>query len=211
MNGLSFLQPQCVGNALKYWRESKKKTRQDITDASKVGGKRGFAIQEVGKFENGVGFSYQRLVEKILPAYGIVDVGDFDLFVDHCKGHSIDDVVFVMDTSRIIHENHESEEILINPEDLKSNRSRISVIKIRTSTKWQQHEGHEFVLVSKGRVRAEFSVEQDGRRTTQELKAGQGVAFPCALFHSFTNIDSVESEITIARPTKSLPKGIGED
>ncbi|MEW6156554.1 MAG: cupin domain-containing protein [Verrucomicrobiota bacterium] len=211
MQDLDFLQPVNVGKGLTVWRNRKGLTRKDIAKNSQTKSRNPFVPEQVGTFERGKGFSYARLVNDILPAYGISDVRDFDLFIDFCRGYDLSDVNVIHERSNLKHAAEGTEEFLVDPDDLPRNRSRISVIRIKPGMKttWQCHEGHEYVMVSKGTLKAEFGIADDGRRDTYELKEGAGVAFPSMLHHSFHNIGEKEAEIIVARPTKSLPKGMG--
>lgn len=208
MNGLSFLEPTNLGKALKRWRDWKKKRPTDVAKKSRELGM-SFPSQEVSKFEKGDGFSIERLVTRIFPAYGICDAADFDLFIDFAQDFTLDDVVVITKFSEL--NIAVGTELWVAPAEVGINRSRISILNINPgrATKWQWHEGHEFVMVSAGRVRAEFALAEQGERKKVELKKGQGVAFPSLFYHSFINLatDSA-AQITIARPTKSLPNGM---
>lgn len=210
---MSFLTTQRIGLALRRWREAHKWSSTEIAKKSKQGGKKGFDTPTVAALEiRGKGCSLQRFLEEILPAYGIEDVTDFDLFLDYCFDHSLASIAVIKAKDIIDVKNlNGTREYLIHPDLLKGNRARISIITIERngSTVWQNHEGHEFLRISKGSIKAEFAEkETGGRKKTFLLEKGDALAFPSALYHCFANIGEDEAELTIARPTKSLPKGM---
>ncbi len=207
---MKFLTGDRLGKALKAWRLANKWKEKDIVEASKKNG-RPVAASTISLLENeGRGVSIDRLFQVIFPAYGIAEISDFDLFLDYCFAHSLKSIVIIRVKDRDIHNLHGTKEHLVAPNKLADNRSRISIIEIDSgkSTVWQNHTGHEFLMVSKGTVHAEFAETSDGEKESFVLKKGDAVAFPSVLYHRFSNPEKRKAELTIARPTKSLPFGM---
>jgi mannose-6-phosphate isomerase-like protein (cupin superfamily) len=208
---LYFLERPRIGAALIAWREAHKLTAADVVAKSKLASKKPVASSTISEIEkHGSGFSYKRLVEDILPAYGIDDIGDFDLFLDYCVNSSLDTIVHIKDKDRGEVPFRGTREYLTNPDALLGNRTRISVIEVEPgqSTLWQRHEGHEYLMISKGTVFAEFAETLEGTKKTFTLKTYDAIAFPSALYHRFENRGSSLAELIVARPTKSLPRGM---
>src|ERR1700685_2736171 len=129
-----------LGKALKAWRATKKLRQTDIAKNSIKNGKKTVPDSNISSIENdGKGFSYEHLIEHVLPAYGIKDICDFDLFLDYCVNHSVKTISVIRNAERDTLNTDDTKEILISPEKLKGNRTRISVIEIRVGkrTKWQ--------------------------------------------------------------------------
>ena len=127
--------------------------------------------------------------------------------------NSVETISVVRANDRSTTTSDETTEILISPEKLNGNRARISIIEIKPGkqTKWQNHEGHEYVMVEEGKVTAEFADTIDiaiDQRKREDLSEGDGVAFNSAIYHSFINKGDSMAKLIIARPTKSLPKGM---
>jgi len=208
---------KAIGQALKIWREAKRLRIKDIAENSKrhpTECKKAVQEPTISQIETqGDGFSYNTLIENILPAYGIKDIGDYDLFLDYCVNHSVETISIVRANERDIHNSsNETQETLVSPDKLRGNRIRISTIEINAGgrTVWQNHPGHEYVMVDKGRVTAEFADTKDtpaDRRVQYELNPGDGVAFSSLIYHSFINKNPGPARLIVARPVKGLPKG----
>jgi hypothetical protein len=206
---------QKLGQALKTWRERKNIRPNDVVQKSQVASKKPVTPSTISLLEkNGTGVAYNALIKNVFPAYGITDICDLDLFLGYCATHSVKTVSVVRARDRDVRNNKEgTKEILISPERLKGNRVRISIIEIMPNgrTVWQNHDGFEYVMVGKGKVVAEFADTSDtpeDKRTKFELNEEDGVAFSSLVHHSFINNEKETAQLIIARPTKSLPKGM---
>ena len=204
-----------IGQALKAWREAQNKRAVEVAANSIKNGKKTVPTPKISTIENeGRGFSYDSLIKDVFPAYGIKDVSDFDIFLDSCADNSIETISVIRakeDRSNIPGDG--TKEILIPPQKLKGNRTRISIIEIDPGkrTIWQNHDGHEYVMIGKGKIRAEFAETKNpspDKKTCWELNEGDGIAFSSAIYHSFINDSAEITQLIIARPTKSLPKGM---
>jgi quercetin dioxygenase-like cupin family protein len=212
---MDFLTGPNVGRALRLWRIAKKLKLKDVAENSEKVSKRPVASSNLSAWETGgKGVSYKNLVENLLPAYGIRDICDYDIFLDYCLGPSEEMVTVIRQSGRSDLKDNATgtHEWLVSPKDLKGNRSRISVIEINPGgrTKWQNHEGHEYVMVARGQVVLEYARSEHDRPRTVTLGKLDGVAFSSSVYHSFSNKGTSTAELIIARPTNSLPKGMQE-
>src|SRR5213075_627461 len=94
--------------------------------------KKSLSASTISQIENhGKGIAFQRLVDDILPAYGIKDIGDFDLFLDYCINRSLDGIAIIRKKEEDVRQGPTgTTEYLISPQKLKGNRARISIIDI---------------------------------------------------------------------------------
>lgn len=201
-----------LGRALKQWREARRLRQIDVVKRSKTVSKKPLKPSNLSNMENkGTGLSYKNLVENIFPAYQINDICDYDLFLDYCLAKSVESIAIVRSNERDSQTaNPGTKELLIPPDMLKGNRARISIIEIDRDreTVWQNHEGHEYLMIWKGQVTAEFSDSEDGEKKKYKMSEGDGVAFNSAIHHRFINSGDRTAVMIVARPTMSLPKGM---
>ena len=91
---------------------------------------------------------------------------------------------------------------------LGEHRTRIDRVEFQAGTnsvtRWNNHDGHEFVLILKGTVECEFAVGKNDARIQHTLSSGDAIAFPSGLYHRFWNASAEqEAMLVAAKPSNS--------
>ncbi len=199
-----------IQNTLKRWREDRGLSKAEVVRQGQKLSRNSFEPAEVTRWEQGkTNFTYKRLVEDICPAYGITDI---DIFLDFSYRPTISDVVCVRAKDRSVHNGLFGQCLLVAPDFLKNNRTRVDFLELppNTITPWDHHQGHEYVyLITGKKVWCEFSEDREKKINFKrfELNPKDGIAFPSAIFHCFGNAGTRPAQLFVARPTRSLPQG----
>ena len=175
---------------------------KDVVANSKKGDRVGFTEQQASKWEHAqTSFTYEQLVDDILPAY---KVADFDVFLDFCHHPTVSEVTHVTQfVPDIIGEG--AHVTFARPTFLAGHRTRIDIVTLdpNASTTWKAHNGHEFVYVLDGEVVCEFAENLAGERHRQQVPKGTAIAFHSGLFHIFRNNGKKKALLVAARPSCS--------
>lgn len=205
---------KALGKGLKRWRESNPKSRRlTVAEVAAMAGVGPGAVRawEAGKFRA----AYNVVAEKIFPAYEIYDV---DLFWDFCepKDEPGDEVVVSVQKREgavgfTINRDFGPEIRMVHPERLKGHRTRVDYMELepKQPSRWNDHAGHEFILVIEGEIECKVG-KSEATSKTYLLSKGEAIAFSSFIGHQVV-AGKKGATIVIGRPAWSGAVGIDLD
>lgn len=200
-----------LGPALKAWREIRGWSARDVAKRSEDESECPFSVATVHKWEKGnndpkpkrpVYPSFDRLVDDILPAYGIESLDQF--LMSYCS-NARPDVGSIRHISHAHLNKDEKLGVLIeyaDPELLGPEHPfRIDIMTVpeKKASTPARHKGYNYLMVIDGKAKCHFTDASNQQRTV-ELHAGDAVAFHTDLRHH-TEAVGGDTRIVVARPT----------
>lgn len=133
--------------------------------------------------------------------------------MDFCRVPSLEDITLISAeqfTSGHLSEGVEDRFVAHSYLKRREHRTHIDTVIFgpgkKNATPWGHHNGHEFVLVLKGKIFCEFAVEKHEKGKHFFLETGMAIVFPSSLYHIFGNTsDSEEAILVVGKPTYGRP------